>query len=283
MIRSLWERWSSFFKGEGGPWLLPAPRGWALFAGLCAAAGLVSAEEWLRAYAAQSARALARVEDYRKQASQARAEFKSFARLKAQGVGRFKKGLSSLAQSRRSLFEAGIEIQDEKRVLEKVWEIASTYIAIDVPGRQIRLMRGDQALQTFPIAYAPPAAFGQEKAVLANFARVVSKERFAAPERGQYVEANGRLLWQPPQVGSSRRANALGAYVLFTDGPLIVHGPPKSRPDHEAFAHDCLGLSLYAAAKLFAGSYIGTRVVFDPPLAFLKPAPPARSGKRKRR
>lgn len=284
MIRSLWERWSSFFKGDGaspgGPWLAPAPRGLALFAALAAFAGLVAAEQWLRAHEAESSRALARVEEYRRQALQSRSELRSFAKLKSQGVERFKKGLSSLARSRRSLFEAGIDLQDQKRVLEKVWEIASTYVSIDVPGRKVRLMRGDQALQSFPIAYAPPAAFGGEKAAVANFERIVSKERFAAPERGQYVEMNGRLLWEPPQVGSSRRANALGAYVLFTNGPLILHGPPQSRSDHEAFAHDCLGLSLYAATKLFAGSYIGTRVVFDPPLSSLKTIVPSPAAKK---
>ncbi len=284
MIRSLWERWSTFFKGDvaapGGAWLAPAPRGLALFTALVTLAGLVAAEEWLLAYAAQSSRAVARVEESRRQALQSRSELRSFAKLKSQGVERFKKGLSSLTQSRRSLFEAGIELQDQKRVLEKVWEITSTYVSIDVPGRKVRLMRGDQALQDFPIAYAPPAAFGGEKNAPPNLARIVSKERFAAPERGQYVETNGRLLWEPPQVGSSRRANALGAFVLFTNGPLILHGPPRSRPDHEAFAHDCLGLSLYAATKLFAGSYIGTRVVFDPPLSSFKPILPAPAAKK---
>ena len=184
--------------------------------------------------------------------------------LKARDVERFKKGLSRLAQSRRSIYEGGLQLQEEKRLLEKQWEIMTTYLMVDEAEGKIRLMRGEQALETYPLGTSPAKAYGGELQPPAPLAQIVSKERFAHPERGKYEEVNGQLQWEPPQVGTSVRANALGEYVMFTRSSLILHGPPRRRQEHEAFPHYCLELSLRVAQRLYSGSFIGTKIVFKP-------------------
>ena len=180
--------------------------------------------------------------------------------LKRKDLEGFKAGLPGAAQSRRAVYEAGLSLQEEKRLLEKQWEILSTYVLIDGADRKIHLMRGDQSLESFPLLYDGPTMLGQESRVVPGVTEIVSKERFAHPERGKSETINGKLEWTPPQIGSSVRANALGEYVIFTRGPLILHGPSTNEEDHRKFAHVCLGLSLRAARALFKDTYIGTRV-----------------------
>lgn len=182
--------------------------------------------------------------------------------LRGKDILRFKSDLPLLAQSRRAIYEGGLQLQEEKRLLEKQWEISSTYLLVDEQAGKIHVMRGEQSLESYPIAYFPALAFGQSAKSLAPTAPIVSKERFAHPERGKSEEVNGQLQWEPPQVGLSIRSNALGEYVMFTKGPLILHGPPKKPEEHGAFAHYCLGLSLPVARHLYDASYIGTKVVF---------------------
>ena len=180
--------------------------------------------------------------------------------LKRKDLEAFKAGLPGAAQSRRAVYEAGLSLQEEKRLLEKQWEILSTYLLVDVGERKIHLMRGDQSLESFPLLYEGPTMLGGEARQVSGVTEIVSKERFAHPERGKSETVNGKLEWTPPQVGSSVRANALGEYVIFTRGPLILHGPPTNEEDHRKFAHVCLGLSLRAARALFKDTYIGTRI-----------------------
>src|SRR5437016_1353376 len=51
--------------------------------------------------------------------------------LKARDLASFKAGLARLTGSRRALYEAGLELQDEKRQLEKLWEVLTTYLLVD--------------------------------------------------------------------------------------------------------------------------------------------------------
>jgi hypothetical protein len=166
-----------------------------------------------------------------------------------------------LTSSRRALYETGLALQEEKRLLEKQWDIMTTYLLINLPERKIQLMRGDQALNSFALAYSS-AALGGITQPLPQTPWIVSKERFAHPERGVSEQKDGKLQYEPPQVGTSVRANALGEYVMFFTGGLILHGPAKRQADHQAFPHYCAGLSRGAAKKLYSESFIGTKLIF---------------------
>ena len=187
--------------------------------------------------------------------------YQSLADLKSQDTNKFKESLSGIAQSKKTLFEAGLSSQEERRLLEKQWEIMTTYMTVQIPLQRIFLMRGDQPLESYLINYVPLKAFGGAPATVPRIVRIVSKERFANPERGKSEMVNGKLQWEPPQVGTSVRSNALGEYVLFTNSRLILHGPPKNEADHEAYPHLCLGLSLEAARNLYQHSFIGTKIL----------------------
>jgi hypothetical protein len=173
---------------------------------------------------------------------------------------RFKRGLPQLAESRRRVYEGGLQLQEEKRLLEKQVEIMTTYLLIDAAASKVHVMRGEQALQSLPLGEGAPRVLGQAKPA-PPLTHIVSKERYANPERPKSDQVGGQLQWEPPQVGDSARANALGEYVVFTRGPLILHGPPKKKEEHEAFAHACLELSAAAARILYRDSYIGTKVL----------------------
>lgn len=181
-------------------------------------------------------------------------------------VGVFKAGLPKLAQSRRQLYEGGLQLQEEKRLLEKQLEIMTTYLLIDEAAGKVHLMRGEQALESFPLGAGAPHAYGGAKPQPA-LAAIVSKERYAHPERPKSDQVGKELNWEPPQVGESARANALGEYVVFTKGPLILHGPPKNEAEHAAFPHVCLELPLAVARRLYSETYIGTKVLLKGPSA----------------
>lgn len=172
--------------------------------------------------------------------------------MKVKDLGRLKGELSKLARSRRALYEGGLQLQEERRLLEKQWEIVSTYLLIDPKEKKIHLMRGEQSLESYPAGEVP--------AGLPAASAIVSKERFAHPERGRSEEVDGQLRWEPPQVGTSARASALGEFVMFTRGPLILHGPPRKEAEHKAFPHACLVLTSAVARRLYNGSFIGTKV-----------------------
>ena len=102
---------------------------------------------------------------------------------------------------------------------------------------------------------------GGEKRALPAGAVIISKERFASTERPRFEQAGGQLQWDPPQVGTSVRANALGEFVLFTKEGLVLHGPPLKKAEHEAYPHLCLSLPLAAARRLYAQSFVGTKIL----------------------
>jgi len=238
-----------------------------------AAAVILSAshllESRLRARAASLGPVLRTVAESREGLREMEEEYRPLTELRVHDVNQLKGGILKLTQSRKQVFEAGLSLEEEKRVLEKQWEIMSTYLQLDEDARKIHLMRGDQSLESYSVSVSTPRAFGGVAEPIPNIVQITSKERFAYPERGSYQEAGGQLVWTPPQVGTSVRANALGEFVTFTNGPLILHGPPRKPEEHAAFPHYCLELSLATARKLFLNTFIGTRVV-------LKPQKPAR-------
>src|SRR5579872_1061823 len=183
--------------------------------------------------------------------------------LKTKDVERLKLAIQGDAQSRKTLFEEGLTLQEEKRLLEKQLEIMTTAFRLDPVTHRLVLLRAEQAVESYRVEYLPPKGFGVNPRSLRVVQRVTSKERFAHPERGELKEANGKLEWTPPQVGTSIRANALGEYVTFTDSGLILHGPPTKPEEHGAFPHYCLGLDLATARQLYRKSFIGTKIIID--------------------
>ncbi len=188
-----------------------------------------------------------------------------FRDLKEQDVEQFKMNFSSAAVTNKMLFESGLSLQEERRLLEKQLDIMTTYLYINPSLQRIFLMRGEEPLNSFLISYIPPKYLGaiSSSTVMPNSARIVSKERFAHPERGTSEIVDGKLRWNPPQVGASVRSRALGEFVMFTNSLLILHGPPTDEETHEQFPHVCIGLSLDAARRLYRGSFIGTRITLN--------------------
>ena len=181
--------------------------------------------------------------------------------LVARDLANAKRSAASLSRSQRVLFEDGLAVSEEKRLLEKQWEIMTTYLLVDLPGDRVQVMRGEQAYETWPLSGARPRATGSESKPMPKLATIVSKERFAHVERGKSEETGGRLDWEPPQVGTSARARALGENVLFTREGLVIHGPPLDKAEHEAYPHLCLSLPAATARRLYERSFIGTRVL----------------------
>jgi hypothetical protein len=188
------------------------------------------------------------------------AELEAVRDAKQGELDEFKRGLPQLAESRRKVYEGGLQLQEEKRLLEKQLELMTTYLLVEPAAGKVHLMRGEQALRSLPLGEGAPRQYGQTKAQ-PPLAAIVSKERFAHPERPKADQVGGQLQWEPPQVGESARANALGEFVVFTRGPLILHGPPRKAEEHAAFPHVCLELSLPAARRLYQDSSIGTKVM----------------------
>ncbi|MBI4376854.1 MAG: L,D-transpeptidase [Elusimicrobia bacterium] len=219
----------------------------------------------LRARAWQGEAAVKALSAMVEESAQGLAVNQSLRDLKAKDLSRFKVNLSTLTSSRREIYEGGLQLQSERRILEKQWEIMSTFLLIDEEIGKVHLMRMEQSLESYRLGYVPVQVFGIEPRPLPVAAVIISKERFAHPERPKSEEVDGQLEWEPPQVGNSARANALGEFVMFTRGPLIIHGPPRSPEEHEAFPHYCLGLDIKTARRLYNNSYIGTRVLIRRP------------------
>ncbi len=197
------------------------------------------------------------------QTAAAREHMASLETLKTMDLEQLKAGLSGHALTEKSLFESGISLQEERRLLEKQLEIMTTTLLINPALQRVFLMRAEQPLQSTLISYIPLRSFGGAPGNLPATVRIVSKERFAHPERGKSEEVNGTLQWVPPQVGTSVRSNALGEFVIFTNSALILHGPPVNAEDHERFPHICVGLDQEGARKLYRASFIGTRITLS--------------------
>ncbi len=167
--------------------------------------------------------------------------------------------LSDMARAKRSVYEAGLSLQEEKRLLEKQLEIMTTYLEVDEEAGKIHLMRGDQKLMSFP--FSPPLrAYGDEKTRPAPLCRVISRERYAYTERGKAETTGSGLKWDPPQIGEGRRGSPLGEYVLFTDGPLVLHAPSSDAALHGSYPHVCAGLTQYSARRLYESVFIGNKL-----------------------
>ena len=220
---------------------------------------------WLAAHARRAARegdaVLAALEDLDQEIS----ERQAVRDLVARDLAMTKKNAASLSVSRRALFEGGLALAEEKRLLEKQWEIMTTYLLVDVAGDRVQIMRGEQTFETLPLRGGIPRAVGGDTKPLPRLATIVSKERYAHAERGKSEVTGGRLDWEPPQVGTSARARALGEHVLFTAEGLIVHGPPLDKVEHEAYPHLCLTLPAPTARRLYERSFIGTRILLKAP------------------
>lgn len=217
-------------------------------------------QRWLEANAAVAADAADAAAVALDDLDQEVAERQALRDAVARDLARAKTGAASLSRSRKALFEGGLAVSEEKRLLEKQWEIMTTYLLVDAVNDRVQVMRGEQAFETWPLAGSIPRAVGSVKA-LPKIATVISKERYAHAERGKSEQVGGRLDWDPPQVGTSARARALGESVLFTREGLIIHGPPLDKSEHEAYPHLCLTLPAATARRLYERSFIGTRVM----------------------
>ena len=129
---------------------------------------------------------------------------------------------------------------------------------------RVQIMRGEQASESWPLSGQKPRVVGGVARQMPKLATIVSKERFAHPERGKSEQVDGRLDWEPPQVGTSARASSLGEAVMFTKEGLVIHGPALKRPEHENYPHLCLELPAATARRLYSRSFIGTRVMIKP-------------------
>ncbi len=185
--------------------------------------------------------------------------------LVTRDVARAKVSAASLSRSRKALFEGGLALSGEKRLLEKQLEIMSLWIRFDEVADKIHLMRGDQIAESLGLAGSRPRVVGAEVRPLPRSATIITKERFASTERPKSEQVGGQLQWEPPQVGTSVRASALGEFVLFTREGLVLHGPPLKKAEHEAFPHLCLSLPRTVAARLYTQSFVGTKILLEGP------------------
>lgn len=191
-------------------------------------------------------------------------ELRTMAELQSRDMKKYRDALKGMAKSKKAVYDTGLSLQEEKRLLEKQLEIMTTYLEVDENTGKIYLMRGDHALKDYPFSYVPLKSIGPEAGPASPALRIVSKERFAQPERGRVEQADGEITWNPPQVGKDARSSALGEYVIFTDSRFILHAPPKKNAEHELFPHLCAGITLYTAKKLYANTFIGTKILYKP-------------------
>jgi hypothetical protein len=226
-------------------------------------AGIFAAPHWIGRAIVDERRFQKTLQGILEQATAAGDHRASLETLKTMDLEQLKAGLGGHALSQKSLFESGFSLQEERRLLEKQLEIMTTYLLVDPAVQRIFLLRDNQPLQSYLIGHVPLKAFGNVPAGLPSTVRIVSKERFAHPERGKSEESGGTLQWVPPQVGTSVRSRALGEFVMFTNSALILHGPPVNADDHERFPHICLGLDREAARKLYRSSFIGTKIALQ--------------------
>lgn len=192
------------------------------------------------------------------------AERRALSALVSRDFARAKASAATLSRSRKALFEGGLALSEEKRLLEKQLEIMSLWIRLDEENDKVHLVRGDQIAESLALAGARPRVVGGETRPLPRTATIISKERFASTERPKSDQVGGQLQWEPPQVGTSVRASALGEFVLFTKEGLVMHGPPLKEAEHEAFPHLCLSLPRAVAARLYSQSFVGTKILLAP-------------------
>jgi hypothetical protein len=239
-------------------------------AGLAAAGALVLAGlwmmgRWVSAHAAIAADECTALGVAREDLDLDLSERQALSDLVKRDFARAKASAATLTRSRKALFEGGLALSEEKRLLEKQLEIMSLWIKLDEEADKVHLVRGDQIAESLGLAGARPRVVGGETRPLPRQATILTKERFASTERPKSEQVGGQLQWEPPQVGTSVRASALGEYVLFTKEGLVIHGPPLKEAEHEAYPHLCLSLPLAVARRLYTQSFVGTKILLAGP------------------
>lgn len=231
------------------------------FTGAAVLLGLWMVDQWLAAGAQVAADERAALSVARGDLELDLAERQALSDLVSRDFARAKVSATTLSRSRKALFEGGLALSAEKRLLEKQLEIMSLWLRLDAEADKIHLVRGDQIAESLGLAGALPRAAGGETRPLPKSATILTKERFASTERPKSEQVGGQLQWEPPQVGTSVRATALGEFVLFTKEGLVIHGPPLREAEHEAFAHLCLSLPRAVAARLYSQTFVGTKIL----------------------
>lgn len=232
-------------------------------AGALVLAGLWGMGRWVAAHAQRAADERTALAVAREDLELDLSERQALSDLVARDFARAKVSAASLTRSRKALYEGGLALSEEKRLLEKQLEIMSLWIRLDPEADKIHLVRGDQTAESLGLAGARPRVVGGETRPLPKSATILTKERFASTERPKSEQVGGQLQWEPPQVGTSVRANALGEFVLFTKEGLVIHGPPLKAAEHEAYPHLCLSLPRAVAARLYSQSFVGTKILLE--------------------
>lgn len=226
---------------------------------------LAEAEESVRSIGQAGVRSAGRTE-----------ELRSIRDLRVSSAKHMKDSLTDMAKAKKAVYETGLSLQEEKRLLEKQLEIMTTYLEADEGAAKIHLLRGDQALKSFSFT-SPLRILGGEKRAVGQVYRITSKERYAYIERGKAEATSAGLNWNPPQVGDGPRASPLGEYVLFTDGPLVLHAPVAGAALHSAYPHLCAGLTFNSAKRLYESVFIGNKLLIKASPSAVRPAPVPKS------
>ncbi len=232
-------------------------------AGAAVLAGLWLAGRWVSAHAERAAAERAGLSVAREDLELDLAERQALNALVSRDLARAKASAAALSRARKALFEGGLALSEEKRLLEGQLEIMTFWVQVDEKTDKLHLMSGDQIVESRSLEGARARSVGSPARPLPRAAAIISKERFAATERPKSASVGGLLQWEPPQAGTSVRANALGEFVLFTKEGLVLHGPPLKAPEHESFPHLCLALPRAAASRLFARSFVGTKILLS--------------------
>src|SRR5258708_16660341 len=132
------------------------------------------------------------------QTAAAREHIGSLEAVKTTDLERLKAGISGHALSQKSLFESGLSLQEERRLLEKQLEIITTTLFINPALQRIFLMRAEQPLQSYLLSYIPLRSFGGAPVILPPTVRILSKERFPHPEPAKSHTLNAPPPALPP-------------------------------------------------------------------------------------
>ncbi|MBI4056073.1 MAG: L,D-transpeptidase [Elusimicrobia bacterium] len=179
--------------------------------------------------------------------------------MKTKDIQKIKSVLVSQTKTQKKFYEENLILADEKRQLEKQWDILITYLMLDAETGKLKLMKGDQAAKNYKVE--PVQCWGNYILENNKPITVTSKERFAHPERGRVEIQEGQLNWIPPQVGPASRNLALGEHVLFTNTSLILHAPAKDKQQHEAYPHCCIPMRSGTAKQVYDAVYVGSRIL----------------------
>ena len=111
-------------------------------------AGAWMAESWLKAGIALAAGELEAASVAREDLETELSERSALRDLVSRDLARAKVSAASLSRSRRVLFEGGLALSEERRLLEKQWEIMTTYLLVEPSLDRVQIMRGEQALES---------------------------------------------------------------------------------------------------------------------------------------